>query len=554
MAPNLFITERLNLHQSSHLYQTPSKFYIQPIDESKEALIIDRQTCEITVNKMFSKDFLPINVASCIIDGVIGIKRLLSGLYLIVITNSIPVGTINGEPIYRVEKTRIIPFSENQFENGSNQHQWETTYIAMLESVLRTPSFYFSYGYDLTNSLQRNHNLANLASESRTNIVAHLNYDKRFLWNQHLMVDFDRCGKITDRYRLPFIHGFVAIKEQCLPQYFNWSIISRRGTKRAGTRFNSRGADYEGSVSNFVETEQIIEGGTKHTASFVQIRGSIPLLWGQTVNYRMKPPIEINTQDENCLPLKNHLEELRKFYGNVSFVSLIDQRGHEGQIAHEYSQKMSSIQQYYSVPYHHFDFHKECGKMRWHRLKILIDRIRPEIEAHGYFYFAAGKVMSKQTGVMRSNCIDSLDRTNVVQSMIAHLVLESQMDQISKLDFVSMSLDDRFLQVFKNTWADNADALSVQYAGTPALKTDFTRTGQRTHSGAVMDGINSLTRYFANNFFDDYRQDAIDLFLGNYEGYPSPLYKPLAIISYASLVPVAFILFTLVALYLYMRQ
>ena len=65
-------------------------------------------------------------------------------------------------------------------------------------------------------------------------------------------------------------------------------------------------------------------------------------------------------------------------------------------------------------------------------------------------------------------------------------------------------------------WADHADIISLQYSGTGALKTDFTRTGKRTPLGAVRDGIHSLTRYFKNNFTDGFRQDAIDLFLGNY--------------------------------------
>ncbi|KAK3785177.1 hypothetical protein RRG08_021975 [Elysia crispata] len=65
-------------------------------------------------------------------------------------------------------------------------------------------------------------------------------------------------------------------------------------------------------------------------------------------------------------------------------------------------------------------------------------------------------------------------------------------------------------------WADNADAISKEYAGTGALKTDFTRTGKRTTSGALQDGYNSALRYIKNNFLDGNRQDAIDLFLGNY--------------------------------------
>ena len=55
-------------------------------------------------------------------------------------------------------------------------------------------------------------------------------------------------------------------------------------------------------------------------------------------------------------------------------------------------------------------------------------------------------------------------------------------------------------------WADNADVISIQYSGTGALKTDFTRTGKRTKWGAIRDGINSLTRYYKNNFADGFRQ------------------------------------------------
>lgn len=48
--------------------------------------------------------------------------------------------------------------------------------------------------------------------------------------------------------------------------------------------------------------------------------------------------------------------------------------------------------------------------------------------------------------------------------------------------------------------------MSTQYSGTGALKTDFTRTGKRTKLGALRDGLNSLTRYYKNNFTDGYRQ------------------------------------------------
>jgi phosphatidylinositol 4-phosphatase len=73
-----------------------------------------------------------------------------------------------------------------------------------------------------------------------------------------------------------------------------------------------------------------------------------------------------------------------------------------------------------------------------------------------------------------------------------------------------------FSQLFREVWANNADAMSIQYSGTGALKTDYTRTGQRSLRGAIQDGINSLTRYYLNNFMDGTIQDSLDLFVGYY--------------------------------------
>lgn len=64
---------------------------------------------------------------------------------------------------------------------------------------------------------------------------------------------------------------------------------------------------------------------------------------------------------------------------------------------------------------------------------------------------------------------------------------------------------------FRNSWSNNADAMSYLYTGTPALKTDFTRTGKRTYMGAINDGINSVTRYYINNFTDGFFCDCLDL-------------------------------------------
>lgn len=70
-------------------------------------------------------------------------------------------------------------------------------------------------------------------------------------------------------------------------------------------------------------------------------------------------------------------------------------------------------------------------------------------------------------------------------------------------------------------WADNGDRISLIYAGTGAIKADFTRTGTRTWSGLLNDGVNSITRYYLNNFKDGIKQDSVNLLLGKYIVKPS---------------------------------
>ena len=78
-------------------------------------------------------------------------------------------------------------------------------------------------------------------------------------------------------------------------------------------------------------------------------------------------------------------------------------------------------------------------------------------------------------------------------------------------------------------WADNADAISKLYAGTAALKGDFTRTGKRTKRGALDDGMNSLQRYYLNNFMDADRQEGVDLLVGHADFSTDDSFDPVSL-------------------------
>jgi hypothetical protein len=53
-----------------------------------------------------------------------------------------------------------------------------------------------------------------------------------------------------------------------------------------------------GDVANYVETEQIIIDRTNgKVSSYVQVRGSVPLLWEQPADLHCEPPIKLRTSN-----------------------------------------------------------------------------------------------------------------------------------------------------------------------------------------------------------------------------------------------------------------
>lgn len=493
-------------------YQTDDRFFLEPVN-SRQVLVIDRLSHDITLEENVGQ--VPFVATRRTVYGLVGILHLIAGPYLILVTRRTKVGMLNKQTIWRVQGTDIVPYARSTTFLTPEQRQYNDKYISMVQQVLATPYFYFSYTYDLTHTLQRLYYTA----EDFLQMALHERADPRFVWNQHLLRDLSVQPEMS-AFCLPIMHGFVSIK-QCLinGEWFTWSLVSRRSVYRAGTRMWMRGIDQEGAVANFVETEQVVEF-RDFRSSFVQTRGSIPLHWSQEPNLRYKPDPRIrNAGHEEAFT--RHFEAQVLNYGRQVAVNLVNQKGPEGKLHDAFRHLIETSGRQMirdNVRYEHFDFHHECRKMRWDRLSILLDRLEPDREAMGYFLLREGVVLLEQEGVFRTNCIDCLDRTNVVQSMLARKHLQAVLTRMGILSERQMIEDHHsFETAFRNIWADNADVISTEYSGTGALKTDYTRTGKRTRLGLLKDGWNSAIRYLKNNFADGDRQDSMDLFLGKYQ-------------------------------------
>ena len=302
---------------------------------------------------------------------------------------------------------------------------------------------------------------------------------------------------------------------------FAITLISRRSIKRPGLRYLRRGIDDSGDTANSVETEQILSEAawdpSEKVYSFTQIRGSIPLFFTQSP-FSFKPtPVLQHSSETNHKALRLHFSNIVRKYGDAHVVLLVDKHGGEAEIGRKYEEH---IQQFNTedgvngrkLGFEWFDFHEICRGMKFENVGLLMNSLDKKLVAFGETVEFGGIVCRRQSGVFRINCMDCLDRTNVVQSACAQRVLEKQ---LQKEGVVVDLRTDVTTQWFNALWADNGDAISRQYSSTAALKGDYTRTRQRNYRGAINDLALTLSRYFNNIISDYFSQAAIDYLLGN---------------------------------------
>ncbi|KAK8716873.1 hypothetical protein V6N13_044166 [Hibiscus sabdariffa] len=503
------------LYTRLRLWEFPDEYVIEPTDgSSASSLSINRVDASIKL-----VDAIPecssVRVPKIqTIFGVVGMLKLVAGSYLIVIMERECVGSYLGHPIFKVVSMKILPCDHSLKDHSAEQKRVESEFYGLLRVAERTvvynymkslhyktqpyvqvqiPKYKFKCGSPRRGKLQ--FPLDSLENESTLDMPLFCFHNFQAAIGKDI-IDVTLIGRrCSRRNELP--HPLII---PCLK----------------GTRMWRRGADPDGYVANFVETEQIVQING-FIASFVQVRGSMPFLWEQIVDLTYKPKFEIVKPEEAPRVAERHFLDLRKKYGAVLAIDLVNTTGDEGRLSAKFASSVEPIQND-DLRYIHFDFHKICGHVHFERLAFLYDQIADFLEKNGYLLLNdKGEKMKEQHGIVRTNCIDCLDRTNVTQSMIGRKMLELQLRRIgifSAEETVSShpNLDEKY----KILWANHGDDVSIQYSGTPALKGDFVRFGKRTIQGILNDFYNALGRYYLNNFADGTKQDAIDLLQGHY--------------------------------------
>ncbi|XP_047940522.1 phosphoinositide phosphatase SAC4-like isoform X3 [Salvia hispanica] len=126
-----------------------------------------------------------------------------------------------------------------------------------------------------------------------------------------------------------------------------------------------------------------------------------------------------------------------------------------------------------------------------------------------------------QKGVLRTNCIDCLDRTNVAQYAYGLAALGHQLRALGVTTSTKMDLDDPLAEELMGWYERMGDTLAHQYGGSAAHNKIFSqRRGQWKAATQSQEFFRTLQRYYNNAYMDAEKQNAINVFLGHFQPQP----------------------------------
>ncbi|XP_020240406.1 phosphoinositide phosphatase SAC3 isoform X2 [Cajanus cajan] len=503
--------------------------------------------------------------------GIVGFIKFLGPYYMLLITKRRKIGAICGHTVYGVSKCEMVPLQNSSVHSNIIDSKNENRYKRLLCMVDLTKDFFFSYSYHIMRSLQKN------LCDSET---GHVLYETMFVWNEFLTRGIRNHLQSTI-WTVALVYGFFKQETLSISgREFILTLIARRSRHFAGTRYLRRGVNEKGRVANDVETEQIVfedvpEGLPVQICSVVQNRGSIPLFWSQeTSRLNLKPDIILSKKDQNYQATRLHFENLAKRYGNpiiiLNLIKSYERKPRESILRSEFGNAIDFINKDSSeesrLRFLHWDLKHFQSKatnvllllgkvaayaltltgflycqvspsprsedsIKWPSINFQPTRhVDPENEdannlerkPSGENNLANGDHFVKppmfQRGVLRTNCIDCLDRTNVAQYAYGLAALGHQLHALGIIEHLKIDLDDPLSDDLMGFYERMGDTLAHQYGGSAAHNKIFSeRRGQWKAATQSQEFFRTLQRYYSNAYMDAEKQNAINLFLGHFQ-------------------------------------
>ena len=232
------------------------------------------------------------------------------------------------------------------------------------------------------------------------------------------------------------------------------------------------------------------------------------------------PPIILNQNDFLHDGTIKHFSEMFHRYGApIIIINLlrVTDKNKENNLSIEYQSTLEDLNEQlpfeYKIEYNSFDIKyeikqskKEYEQKFYCRFKNLI----PKTNVFSAICKNNNLECNLQFGVIRTNCVDCIDRTNEGQLLLSHLALEEQLKVLGISESLSKKSD--IIQVMTKLFEEMGDVIALQYSGSIAHKSTNSKAKSKQSKIIV-----ATQRHLANLMKDSKKQQAINLFLGIYK-------------------------------------
>ncbi|XP_052243737.1 polyphosphoinositide phosphatase-like isoform X1 [Dreissena polymorpha] len=498
--------------------------------------------------------------------GIVGFVRFLEGYYMVLVTKRSIAAVIGGHVTYKIEDT-VMQYIPNM-PADKYMHPDEPRYVKMFQSVDLSSNFYFSYSYDLTHTLQ--YNMApsvdpkfgepKQTDKHKSNVYGvKVAPERNYVWNKYLIEPYQ--AHVHSDWILHIIYGFIAQSNMYIyGKSVYITLLARRSNQFAGPRFMKRGANSQGAVANEVETEQIVQDmcvtqlHKGRISSYVQMRGSIPLYWSQDISKMVpKPAITVDKRDPYFHTAGLHFNRLLYRYGApvilLNLVKRREKRRHEGLLCDEYKDCKAYLNQFLppdkQLIYIGFDMAHYTKKYAKHTNDVF-DRLagisRFCVKQTGFFLqlpqlrsgfweqpeydgVKGNKTESgcRQTGAVRTNCVDCIDRTNTAQFAVGKCALGYQLCALGVLPVPDLDFDTDCVTMLEELYENMGNTLALQYGGSLLVHRIEGYRKIAPWKAHSVDIFQTLSRYYSNAFSDLEKQQAMNVFLGVFVAHDNEL-------------------------------
>ncbi|KAJ0981073.1 hypothetical protein J5N97_009328 [Dioscorea zingiberensis] len=512
--------------------------------------------------------------------GIVGFIKFLGPYYMLLITKRRQIGAICGHTVYAVTKSEMIALPNPSVRSNIINSKNENRYKKLLCTVDLTKDFFFSYSYHVMRSLQKNlsdgetgqvlYETMFVWNEFLTRGIR--NNLKNTLWTVALVYGFFKQAKLSisgKNFRLTLIAR--------RSRHYAGTRYLKRGVNEKGRVANDVETEQivfedisEGiptQITSVVQNRGSIPLFWSQETSRLNIKPDIVLL-KKDKNYEATRLHFENLAKRYGNPIiilnliKTHEKKPRESILRAEFANAIDT------INRDLSEESR-------LRFLHWDLHKHSRSKAANVLTLLGKVAAYALNLTGFFYCQVtpalrsdvilndnaygsavelsnnnaidGDVSSNgsreddfennspiekpensdlflfkppkfQKGVLRTNCIDCLDRTNVAQYAYGLAALGHQLHSLGFVDVPKIDLDAPLADDLMSFYETMGDTLAHQYGGSAAHNKIFSeRRGQWRAATQSQEFFRTLQRYYSNAYMDAEKQDAINVFLGHFQ-------------------------------------